>query len=266
MEYTIGRGGVTLTANSRGAELWSLKGTQEVIWSGEAWNWRAPVCCPWCGAVEDGWFEHGGRRYAAQRHGFVRELEHTLVRQGEDVLEFRLDWPGDGERWPWAFSFTTCHEITDRGAVTTCTLTNLSKEPMPAQLGFHPAFCCDVPPEKGVGKWFVRFEQREAPDRTDIFPLEKHTFDNDSICFEGLKSQWVQLEERDTGRFVRVATAGRPYVLLWSQPGVPGFVCIEPWTGYPGPGHNMACRPGVRLLAPGESLTGKQELTLGGGL
>ena len=66
---------------SRGAQLLSLTlGGVEYVWpGGDAWGWSAPVCCPWCGAVEGGAFVHAGRRYAAARHGFVRDCEHVLT-------------------------------------------------------------------------------------------------------------------------------------------------------------------------------------------
>lgn len=37
------------------------------------------------------------------------------------------------------------------------------------------------------------------------------------------------------------------------MPGVPGFVCIEPWSGLEGGGHDLAQRPGSVQLEPGES-------------
>ncbi len=107
----------------------------------------------------------------------------------------------------------------------------------------------------------MRFQRPEAPGGRDIFPLEPHVFDHDSICFPGLESRWVQVEEKGTGAFLRIETAGWPYVLLWSPPGIPGFVCIEPCSGYPG--HDPAARPGVGMLEPGESMTLVQRLTVG---
>ena len=107
----------------------------------------------------------------------------------------------------------------------------------------------------------VRFERPELPGGTDVFRLDADVFDNDSICFERIESEWVQLEERATGRYIRVRTAGFPFVLLWSQPKIPGFVCIEPWLGYPGPGHDLARRPGARLLGPGESISASLMIT-----
>ena len=51
-------------------------------------------------------------------------------------------------------------------------------------------------------------------------------------------------------------------MLLWSQPGIPGFVCIEPWQGYPGPQEALDQRPGAVVLAPGERRQWQQAITL----
>lgn len=70
------------------------------------------------------------------------------------------------------------------------------------------------------------------------------------------------MEEQGTGRYIRVETKDWPYVLLWSTPGIPGFLCIEPWTGFTGPGHDPAERPGARLLAPGETFRRTQRISV----
>ncbi|HIY21439.1 MAG TPA: aldose 1-epimerase family protein, partial [Candidatus Flavonifractor merdigallinarum] len=72
-----------------------------------------------------------------------------------------------------------------------------------------------------------------------------------------------QVEEKGTGRYLRVDTKGFPFVLLWSKPGIPDFVCIEPWMGYPGPGHDLMGRPGAMELAPGASFSRTQRITVG---
>ena len=213
--------------------------------------------------MEGNWFEYEGRRYEGlPQHGFARDMEHTLTELGADHASFRLDWPGDDRLWPWKFSLTTRHTLEGGAMVTTCTAVNLDRRPMPTQMGFHPALRCPFTPGRTPQDYVVRFQRPEAPGGTEFFELEEHVFDNDSICFPNLRSEWLQVEEKDTGKYLRIDTAGYPFVLLWSKPGIPGFVCIEPWQGYPGPGHDPAKRPGVRMLATGESLTCVQRLTV----
>lgn len=269
MLYSIENEVLALTANTAGAELWDLRQKERpeipLLWDGKAdiWPRRAPVCFPWCGPLDEGWFEAEGIRCQAPQHGFIRDVEHCLEEQGTDFLIFRFDWPGDRERYPWAFSFTTRHALRGNEVLTTCRAVNRSDRPMAAQLGFHPGLRCPFTPGKSRQDYLIRFERSEAPDGSNIFPLEEHTFDHDSICFESLHSAWIQVEERESGAFLRIDTEGWPYVLLWSKPGIPGYVCIEPWTGYRGPGHDLSKRPGALLLQPGEALERTQRLTVG---
>lgn len=40
----------------------------------------------------------------------------------------------------------------------------------------------------------------------------------------------------------------------------PDFMCIEPWSGNGGPGHDLAQRPGTVLIPPGGTFTRAQRL------
>jgi len=190
-------------------------------------------------------------------------MDHVLVEQGSDSLTFRLDWPGDEKLWPWAFSLETRHALEGSVLTTTCTAVNRSDSPMPVQLGFHVGLRCPFTPGRELEDYIIRFEKPEAPGGEEVFPLDHHSFDRDSICFPGLRSAWLQAEERDTGRYLRVETRDWPFVLIWSALGTPDFVCIEPWTGFLGPGHDLMGRPGTAALAPGEGFSRTHRLTVG---
>lgn len=270
MEHRIENEALTLTVAEHGAELRELgcKAAPDapLLWDGQEGIWprRAPICFPWCGRVEDNWYEFQGKRYEGlPQHGFARDRDHALVGRTEDSLTFRLDWPGDDKLWPWAFTLETCHALKGTEVETICAAVNRSDKPMPVQLGFHVGLRCPFTPGKKLEDYMIRFERSEAPGGTEVFPLDCHSFDNDSLCFPGLHSAWVQVEERDTGKYLRIETEGWPFVLLWSAVGVPGFVCIEPWTGYLGPGHDLGKRPGALWLEPGECFTRPHRLTVG---
>ena len=269
MDYTIENELLTLTVSAHGAELCDLRRKAEpeakLLWDAQEdiWPRHAPVCFPWCGRPEEGRIDALGKTYeGVPQHGFVRDHDHVLVSQSPDALTFRFDWPGQAP-YPWAFSFETVHTLEGNTALTTCTAVNQSASPMPVQLGFHCGLMCPFTPGRALEDYCIRFEKPEAPDGSDAFPLHSHSFDNDSICFPGLKSEWLQVEEIDTGKYLRIATVGFPYTLIWSKVGVPGFVCIEPWSGFVGPGHDLSQRPGAFLLQPGESFSRAHRLTVG---
>lgn len=257
MDYTIGNHKLTLTASTKGGLLQGIRAAdgRELLWDGkpEIWAGRAPVCFPWCGKIQDNWYEYDGERHeVTTRHGFVRDMEHELRAQSGDSMTFRMTWPGDAS-WPWAFTFQTVHKVVGTKAYTICTATNRAKEPMPIQMGFHPAFRCPFVEGSDVEEYVVRF----ADGR--VIPMERHVFDNDSIAMEG-GGAWAQLEHTKSGKYIRVNNEGWFVTLLWSKPEIPGFVCIEPWSGYIGEEHDLLKRPGAASLAPGESKTWTLEM------
>ena len=83
-------------------------------------------------------------------------------------------------------------------------------------------------------------------------------FDNDSHCMVNLKSTKLGLYEKGTGRGVVCDIENFPYTLIWSKPGVPKFICIEPWQSLPSPENGSSDwneKPAAAILAPGESWT-----------
>ncbi|MEG0765046.1 MAG: hypothetical protein RR403_03285 [Pseudoflavonifractor sp.] len=277
---------LSLEVASIGAELQALHcpggPDRGFLWDGspDIWPRHAPVCFPWNGRLKDGGFTEQGLAIKADMHGFIRDLDHKLVARGEDFLTYRLDWTADDRLWPWSFSFETNHRLEGSNVVTTVTAQNRSDSPMPMQQGFHTALRCPMTPGKTTADYILRFEQEEharlvlfeggfitgetVPVYTgqSVVPLEPHMFDTDSICLENLRSRWIRLEEKDTGRYLQMEIGGFRNVVLWSQPGIPGFFCIEPWNGLPARVPTIADRPMARILAPGESFSATQRLTV----
>ena len=271
MTHTIENDRLTLEVSDRGAELYDLRSKAmpeaPLLWDGkpEFWARRAPVLFPWCMKIQDGWYEFEGKRYEAPaQHGFMRDVDHSFVGATADSLTFRYEHPGD-DVWPWAFTFETVHTLRGNVVETVCTGTNRSDKPMPAQLGFHTALRCPFTPGKPLEDYFFRFQEPEAPKGGDILPIDLHTFEEHrTIRLDApLKSRWIQVEEKGTGKYLRMGTENFPTVLLWRAPGEPDFVCIEPWQGGAAEGHDLTQRLGTVVLQSGESLSRTQLLTVG---
>ena len=198
MIYSIKNDFLSVSVNTKGAELWDIHtlggNSVSCLWDGKPGLWprRAPVCFPWCGKVDGGWVSVDGIRYEAGAHGFVRDMEHCLAEQGADHLRFRLDWAGNHNLWPWPFSFETSHELAGKYVTTTCTINNLGTSSMPMQLGFHTGLRCPFSTERSIHDYCIRFQMQEAPDGTDRLALTERLFENDSICFSNLQSEWIQ--------------------------------------------------------------------------
>ncbi len=252
MKYTIQNACLTLTAATEGAQLMAIRTAEgkELIWGGDpkVWAGHAPLCFPWCGMLQDGEYELDGvRHHSSVRHGLAREANHELEARSGSEMTFRMDHEGD-EVWPWAFTLRTTHKVEGKKALTVCTATNRSDRPMPTQMGFHPAFNCPFVEGSDIEEYVVRFASGK------VIPMERSAFDDDSMDIYG-GGDWARLEHVPTGKYIEVDNKGWFTTLLWSKPGIPGFVCIEPWSGYIGESHDLMERPGTVLLAPGESRT-----------
>ena len=86
--------------------------------------------------------------------------------------------------------------------------------------------------------------------------MDEKLFANDSHCMVNLKSATLGLYEKGTGRGVVCNIAEFPYTLLWSKPGMPKFICIEPWHSLPSPENGSIKweeKPAAAILNPGEA-------------
>lgn len=279
MEYTISNGILQVTVSDQGAQVFSVRevsdGT-EYMWQGDpaVWKYHAPILFPHTGKVQGNSFIAKGKEFPAKSHGFARELTHTLVSHTENkiVMELREN-ETTLARWPYRFRLVSEFTLEGRTLRHTLRVENHDPEVMAFGIGYHPAF--RIPMTPGHTDYALRFSQTESPvcmavngeglltDRTyylgkniTTIPVNRELFANDSHMMLGLHSKELALVERDTGRSVVCDISGFPYVLLWSAPGEPRFVCIEPWQSTPSPadgGNVWEEKPAAARLQPGES-------------
>ena len=84
--YEISNGKITVSVDSRGAEMRSLRRIdtgEEYMWSGnpEYWGKVSPLLFPLVGTLKGNEYCFGGKAYAMGRHGFARDKEFKLVSQ-----------------------------------------------------------------------------------------------------------------------------------------------------------------------------------------
>ena len=87
-------------------------------------------------------------------------------------------------------------------------------------------------------------------------PIHEYIFANDSHCMVNLKSETLGVYEKGTGRGVVCDISAFPYTLIWSKPGMPKFVCIEPWHSIPSAengDHKWEHKAAAATIAAGES-------------
>lgn len=281
MEYTIENEYLKVTVTTAGAQVKSVIrkcDNVEHIWQAdpEVWGYHAPILFPHAGKVVDGKIFAKGKEFDAPQHGFARLMEHEFVEQSADTIVLELcSGPETLEKFPYEFRLVSTFTLENDTVHHTLTVENLDEEALPFGIGYHPGFTIPFDEKHTATDYELRFSEMESPicinnlphglmhgniyylgSNIQTIPVDDRLFGNDSHCMVGLKSQTLGLYERGTGRGVVCDISEFPYTLLWSKPGMPKFICIEPWHSLPSPENGTSDwneKPAAAILAPGEA-------------
>lgn len=268
---------LTVDIDPQGAQLSVLRDAHghDLLWNGDPawWNGRAPILFPIVGALNGGCFRWKGREYSLPRHGFARNRRFEVVSHDSHNALFQLR---DDEQtravYPFAFDLDVGYHIDAWQLTVEARVRNLGDAPMPASLGFHPAF--RWPLHRGLPRsgHFIEFDGQElAPvrrlDGTGLLTTQRHStpvegsrlrlhdglFAEDVVIFDSLGSRMLVYGAEDGPR-LRIDFENAGFLGLWTRPGA-GFLCIEPWRGVADPvdfDGELDAKPGICLLGPGE--------------
>ena len=282
MEYILENEQLKVTVTTWGAQVKSVIRKDdgvEHIWQADkaVWGYHAPVLFPFTGRLKDGKLIAKGREFDFPTpHGFTRTSEHTFVYQNKHTLVLQLtDSPETLEKWPYKFRFMSAFTLEGDVLHQTLTVENRDEEDMSFGIGFHPGFALPFDENHTYLDYELRFDKNESPiclemsprglvtgntyflnNNLNAIPVTPELFANDSHCFIGLQSDTLGLYEKDTGRAVVCSIKGFPYCLIWSKPGEPKFVCIEPWHSLPSredEGYEWDKKPAAAVIQPGAS-------------
>ena len=281
MEYTIENEYLKLTVTTWGAQVKSVVRKSdgvEHIWQADksVWGYHAPILFPHAGKVVNGTITAKGKDYPSGQHGFARLMEHTFVAQTEDsiVLELRSN-EETYAKFPYEFNLISTFTLEGDTLHHTLTVENYDDEKLPFGIGYHPAFTIPFDDKHTADDYELRFSEAESPlclacqptgllqgsvyylgTNMTTLALDDKLFANDSHCMVNLKSGTLGVYEKGTGRAVVCDIKEFPYCLIWSKPGVPQFVCIEPWHAIPsaeGSSTEWTEKPAAAVLNPGEA-------------
>ena len=280
MDYILENEYLKVTITTFGAQVKSVirkcDGVEH-MWQAdkEVWGYHAPILFPHCGKVVDGIIEAKGKTYQSGQHGFARLMEHSFVDQSRDtlVLELCAD-EKTREVFPYEFRLVSIFTLEGSTLHHTLSVENLDDSALPFGIGYHPGFAIPFDDQHTAEDYELRFSEPESPlcvnnlphglmhgnlyylgTNIQSIPIDDKLFANDSHCMVNLRSQTLGLYEKDTGRAVVCDISQFPYTLIWSKPGEPKFVCIEPWHSLPSPENGSTKweeKPAAAILAPGE--------------
>lgn len=282
MDFLIENEKLKVTVTTNGAQVKSViqkEDNTEHIWSADSsvWGYHAPILFPYTGRLKEGRYLLDGNEYTnCQQHGFARLTEHSLVSQTKNELILELtDSKETKSVWPFKFRLLSVFKLDGNKLLHTLEVENTDNKDISFGIGFHPAFAVPFDKEHTYKDYEFRFNKLESPlcletDENGLvsgktyylgknitsIPLTDTLFDNDSHCMTALNSETIGIYEKDSSRAVVCEIKDFPFCLLWSKPGEPRFVCIEPWNSIPDSSNTdfkWENKPAAAVLSSGKS-------------
>jgi aldose 1-epimerase len=276
----LNHGDISVSVNSalgNNAFSMTLRG-EEFLWT--PLGWKAPefagipLLAPWANRIDGESYLANGKsyrlnpalgnlRYDANHlaiHGLVAFTDRwRTIRQDSSAVTSRLDFwriPEWMAQFPFAHSIEITHRLSGGALEIETAVENLSAEPMPLCIGYHPYFRL---PGSSRDDWRVRIAAREEVllsekliptgarrpiTQPDPFPLAGQALDT---VFTNLTGADFVLES--AGRRLLVQFGPKyPVAIVYAPPGH-DFVCIEPMTALTN-AFNSRTAPEI---APGET-------------
>lgn len=281
----IGNGRLSAAINPLGAELTHFRDAagRELMTDADPayWAGHAPILFPIVGRLNNDTLRLDGRDYAMKQHGFARTQMFELVRQTDTGVAFRLAANAEARAlYPFDFVLEVGFSIDAATLAIDVSLSNPGSAPLPASLGFHPAFAWPLPYGRARAEHRIAFAADEPGDIVELAgglfvarrpsPLDGRTlhladdlFVDDALIWDPVASHSVIYGAAD-GPQLRVDFPDTPYLGIWTKPGA-AFVCIEPWHGHADPAGftgDFRTKPGVFEVAPGADWACRMAITL----
>lgn len=281
---------ISIVVAEKGAELQSIKDVEEkeYLWQGDPKYWprRSPILFPLVCSVENDTYRVDGKEYHLPRHGFARDKEFTVIRQGEDRVTLALHESDETLKvYPFCFNLAVTYRLEGNTIHVIWHVENTDKRDIHFQIGGHPAF--NVPGMKDGDQLqgCITLDRKEplvalksyadgSHDMEDV-PVEaeygvlefnNHFFRNDSVKIHNSQVRQAILLDEDDQPAVTV-NFRTPVIAFWSPFGKQApFVCIEPWYGIGDPrGYDgeFKDKPLMNHLQPGASFMSEYTIQIG---
>jgi aldose 1-epimerase len=221
-----------------------------------------PFLAPWGNRIAGGGFWANGKRYAFNPalgnlnispngiaiHGMLTasplwEVTEVAANSTSAHVTSRLEfwrYPELMANWPFAHAYEMTYTLTESGLEVTTSIKNLSAEPMPVVIGYHPYFNIpDVPRYE----WSIHIPARKHVEMdsdlvatgemtdsrlTDEVSLKERTFDDGYTDLSRDAAGFAIFSVRAADKKIEVVYGPKYKVALVFAPPKQNFLCFEP--------------------------------------
>ncbi|HXP85489.1 MAG TPA: aldose 1-epimerase [Bryobacteraceae bacterium] len=252
-----------------------------------------PFLAPWANRLDEQDFWANGKKYtfnmtlgnvrgALPIHGMLATsplwevMEVAVDRQSAHVTSRLQFWknPDLMAQWPFAHEYEMTYRLRGGVLEVRVTVTNLSSDPMPVVLGFHPYYRIpDVPRDEWLAtlpaRKIVVADDRLIPtgelkplDLPNPLPLKGHNLDTGFTDLDRDAEGRAHFSIESKGMKVETLFGPKyPVAIIWEPPPPAGqtrdFICFEPMTGITSAVNlqHEGKYTGLQTLAPGAKWT-----------
>ncbi|HKU50233.1 MAG TPA: hypothetical protein VJP79_09800 [Nitrososphaera sp.] len=266
VEISDSTGKTRATINLKNSQLFSLRcHGREFMWGGgklddhkniqerRGWQNSEIIMFPVIGALKDSRVKIGGRQYPMAQHGTCRYAGFTLSDLSDSKATFIQNYRacstvGHGQNicsFPFGYSLKKTYTIESGELHFSVDVANLSEEPMPFAIGWHPAFLIHSP--ANPDQQFVRIGP--SGKEIGIGAIKKKQSGEGSIVEPGSEAEYVFPHGK-----VLVSARDLGFMQLWS-PEDQGQICLEPISAPPDRNYDgeLFAKQGYRTLAANSS-------------
>jgi len=226
-----------------------------------------PFLAPWANRLNEQDFWANGKKYTFNMtlgnvrgplpiHGMLStsplwEVTEVAADQESAHVTSRLQFwksPDLMAQWPFAHEYEMTYRLADGVLEVRVTVTNLSSDPMPVVLGFHPYYRIPgIPRDEWTAtlpaRKMVAADDRLIPtgelkplDLPNPLPLKGHTLDTGFTDFKRDADGRAHFSIESGGKKVETLFGPKyPVAVVWAPPAPEGqtrdFICFEPMTG-----------------------------------
>ena len=291
MIYTISNNLLTLTIDSKGAEIKSIrKDNIEYIHQDDpkTWNRSAPFLFPAIGCFKDKVTKFNGMEYKLPKHGFVRDMKTSLVSKTDSSLVFEVKENEESlSYYPFNFIYRVTYTLENNTVNVKIDVVNTNDIVLPFNLGLHPAFRVPLFEKEQFEDYTIYFNQKDnytipsidlqsglidwnKPMHEfkdfDTLPLNYDDYKNDALVFDNVKFDEITLKNNDSGYGIKLSFNDFKTVGIWTPNHVnANFVCLEPWIGCadaPTSSGNFVDKKDVINLNPQETFSTTYKITI----
>ncbi|MFS0634929.1 aldose 1-epimerase family protein [Mesobacillus foraminis] len=227
----------------------------DYMWTGDSayWGRVSPILFPIVGRLKDDQYQLEGKTYQMSQHGFLRDVQFEVEKQGDTHVSFGFESLGRFvEVYPYEFKAFIHYSLEEDSLLVHWEIVNENQEDMYFSIGAHPAFKVPLLDNETIEDYSLHLtpaadkkvmeyelkdslihEKGSADDVTAI-QLSDSLFAQDALVYSHIDE--ITLKSNTSAHAVEVTFKDFPFVGIWSKymeesGKMAQFVCIEPWYG-----------------------------------